>query len=1209
VYALNRLILMDSYKPGTVQEVRLDGPTNLNGINGAGKTTLLRLIPLFFGESPSRLMPKSRVNESFVQHYLPHDSSYPIFEYRRPRQQTCMAVMYASPGEASLCYRFVDKGYAMEDFLVPDNGGWLPISCRDLKRQLDKKGIFSSNQLSSRNDYRTVIQNLPHARGAEIRQLISRFSFCESAGGRRLQHIEKIVTGMFMRSTDFRDLREMLVSCIEEDQDAITLEVRSDTLHGWNREYRAFLHAESRRETMAELERVGEEAGAVRQELAELAARVRGLIGRAEGEHASAKQDLHGREQERLLAKNRWETLERDLKEEQADLEARLAARRRELQQLEAEKADWERRDIAAKLGLYESRETIRSALSRAREDQRRLLEKVNDIDAEFGRIKAEREKELQQRLFDAASRGQALALEAEREKSRAREDDAERQRALRERAEAAEQDLQQRLQALKEQRGRVSGALNEIQAAPELLAERDAKRQALEDAGTEQDRLRERSETLNAAAARHRQELQHLEQARRHLAERRQRAKDETERLRNQLDADSDTLLGFLREHHPAWTGHIAKLIKPELLLRDDLSPRLTGSEDGFYGVGLALEALTADRAASETELRAALAARTEELDRIALEERKLEQDFAAHRKTAAAQDKERKELDLALAQCRARIKQIRDEAASLERQIEASRRERGRALRERLEAIGEELAAAESELGRERKDSQQALAAQREALKTRLAAIDGEFRERQGQVEREAAGLRQAQLEATAELEARRLASLAKGGVDTAALDDLEKRIKNLERESRQAEQAAEAVEKYQRWRQHEWPRHAPLQKDIAELAEQVRAQQARYAEARSEFERGQTALQSAIAGLEKTLRQLATQLETLSGMAEELARYPRLPEGSVALESAHTPAFLGKQKHELTSRERELQKRMGELVAGLKRALNQFPGPRPASFCERIVQDIGLDAPDRAWLAPLRDWYGDSADELRRWLVMQANTFGSAVRNYQQALARFDRGIDSLSRRLAASIDRNIGFEKIEAIHARLLSNVGELGYWQQIVAFTDLYDQWQRTEDTYLPDQSFADAVQVIAAQLQAEGKVETRLVNLLGLEIAVTENGRQKRAAHDEELRQISSHGLSYLILCVFFVALVNMIRKEQPVTVIWPMDELKDLHQINIERLLTILEANRITLLSAFPDPDPEILRSFKNRYEIYGYRELVEMVVDEEEEVMAASA
>ena len=36
MYLLNRLILIDSYKPGELIEVRLDGHTNLNGVNGAG---------------------------------------------------------------------------------------------------------------------------------------------------------------------------------------------------------------------------------------------------------------------------------------------------------------------------------------------------------------------------------------------------------------------------------------------------------------------------------------------------------------------------------------------------------------------------------------------------------------------------------------------------------------------------------------------------------------------------------------------------------------------------------------------------------------------------------------------------------------------------------------------------------------------------------------------------------------------------------------------------------------------------------------------------------------------------------------------------------------------------------------------------------------------------------------------------------------------
>jgi hypothetical protein len=72
-----------------------------------------------------------------------------------------------------------------------------------------------------------------------------------------------------------------------------------------------------------------------------------------------------------------------------------------------------------------------------------------------------------------------------------------------------------------------------------------------------------------------------------------------------------------------------------------------------------------------------------------------------------------------------------------------------------------------------------------------------------------------------------------------------------------------------------------------------------------------------------------------------------------------------------------------------------------------------------------------------------------------------------------------------------------------------------------------------------------------------------------------------------------------MIRKDQQLNIIWPMDELKELHQSNIEVLVDILSKNNITLLSAFPDPDPEVLSLFTNRYQIIGNRELLEMDID----------
>lgn len=1201
MYKITRLILIDSYKPGTLQEVRLDGPTNLNGVNGAGKTTLLRLIPLFFGESPGRLVPKSRVNESFTQHYLPHDSSYIIFEYQRGRQM-CQVALYASLNDGGLCYRFVAKAFELDDYLdTQADGSRQPVSCRDLGRRLRKMGVDCSSQIAARNDYRTIIQNLPHAKGAEMRQLIARFSFCDSASGRRLQHIEKIVTGMFMRSTDFRDLREMLVTCIEEEREAIVLELKTDTLDGWCREYRACLHMESQRARMQELEQADEAAGLIRHELAELAARVRKLAALTEREHADTQNQLRGEEQALAQAKAGWEAQEREMKRGQAETEAALAAQTQSLRRLEAERAEWDGQDIEAKQRLFQSREALRVELDQARQNRQALLEKVSDIDAQFQRLKAEKEKEFQRREHELEGRRRDIELQATREAAAAREEHSLRVEELREQTGEKEGGLQLRLQELKETRGQLSSQLRQIQADPALLEQREAKRAALDEALSQQEQAKDQVAKSDAALARHRAELQKLEQARRPLAERRQQALDEEARWQRHLQADAGTLLAFLRERHPGWTGHIAKVINPDLLLREDLSPHLDSEADGsFYGLGLALETVAADRSASEAALREALAACRAELDRLGRETLKLDEAQAARQKAGLALDKERRERDLGLGQWRARVKQFKDELASLDKQIAASQQARGQSLEEQLERNQAELKTAEMSLVAQQITLKRLLKEGQQALQDRLADLDRQRLRQEGALAEETQGMRAAQALELAGLDAQRLASLSLGGVDPQTLADLERRAGQLAEQLRLAGQAGDAVEKYQRWLRQEWARLADLKAAVHRLEGQAREEAARYQAALAEFERHVQSLKARLAELEKSLRKLAASAATLAQMLEELARYPVLPASSVALDASHTLGLLQIQKHDLAKREQELSRKIAELAGGLKRALNQYPGARTSSYAEAVVREIGLDAPDRAWLPYLRDWYASQGDELKRWLVMQAHTFGSAVRNYQQALARFDRGVDTLSRRLAASIDRNIGFDKIDAIHARLISNVAELGYWQKIVAFTERFDAWQRSQDSLLPDEEFADTVQQVAGQLQAQGRVETKLVNLLGLEIAVTENGKAKRATHDEELRQISSHGLSYLILCVFFVALVNMIRRDQPVTVIWPMDELKDLHQMNIERLLVILDANNISLLSAFPDPDPEVLRLFKNRYEIYGYRELVEMVIDE---------
>ena len=118
--------------------------------------------------------------------------------------------------------------------------------------------------------------------------------------------------------------------------------------------------------------------------------------------------------------------------------------------------------------------------------------------------------------------------------------------------------------------------------------------------------------------------------------AEDKQRIQDALEQLQKQLDANPDTLLGFLRDHQPDWINNIAKVINPDLLLRDDLEPALQALEHSFYGLTLNLDNLPADHTADEEKIRALLADGQDQLNLLAVAEVKSDEQLEDLRKIA---------------------------------------------------------------------------------------------------------------------------------------------------------------------------------------------------------------------------------------------------------------------------------------------------------------------------------------------------------------------------------------------------------------------------------------------------------------------------------------------------------------------------------------------------------------------------------------------
>ena len=210
-YSLLRIIIIDSFWQGQVNELDLTGHTQLEGTNGAGKTSLMRLLPLFYGMRPSDIVSKVDQAKNFADFYLPRESSILVYEYARPFGQKCQ-VLATSDGRG-VHFKFIDAAYDAQHFIasnqVNEQGSKAkPFTINEIEKNYRNIGKESSKFLGI-DKYRQVIQNLRSGRKhKEIRLLQNRFSFSEQA----CPHIDKVINGTIEKNLDFEAVKRMLVA-------------------------------------------------------------------------------------------------------------------------------------------------------------------------------------------------------------------------------------------------------------------------------------------------------------------------------------------------------------------------------------------------------------------------------------------------------------------------------------------------------------------------------------------------------------------------------------------------------------------------------------------------------------------------------------------------------------------------------------------------------------------------------------------------------------------------------------------------------------------------------------------------------------------------------------------------------------------------------------------------------------------------------------
>ncbi|MCO6414064.1 MAG: ATP-binding protein [Thiogranum sp.] len=1184
--------------------VALDGNTNVNGENGAGKTSLLRALPLFFGAAPSQIVRQSGNNRSFVDYYLESPTSYIAFEYRRGDEPN-LAVAFRR--DQSLVFRFLKAAYRDELFINEAGHTATLVATKDWASHVRLLGLVPSAALGI-TDYKKVIQSGQGYKGTgedrKKRQLINeyrtQYAFC--GRGSSIENIDLVATAILEREPSVEAIKEVLTSIFAQTEgEERTLEspaISSAKLTEWVNQRDAYLAVERSVADIRSLARLKADHGQQRETQRRCRAQAEVCIERAALRIGTEEEALSALERQRVALRDEHLKKEETKAGEEAELKGTLKGIESQLARQEQERNEFEDQGIAEKQQLVEE-------LPRRRDERKRLQAQYDVLTAEAEGVNRKFERLLHNLQVDfqkqeAANLGRLRNAEIQQ---------AERVRTLQEdKAQELEQISQRHAaqsDALHEERLALGGQLTELRterrnvAAPqELLEEYEQVRTALEQMLRQEPPLLQAITDAKDVEAAHRREIEQatreVETARRSRQER----KAELDRLIQLKDAPEGSLLSFLRLNHPTWTGTIAKVVPESLLFRNDLAPEHAKDASDLYGVRLDLSGVESPLAADEAaiqrrilEVDAQIAAMGGEIDRLEAAANTLikksrqfehqvieaQQTHKGHRQRVAHQQEWLELADAKIKAAKAEKAETLDAAIQARENDLQQLKERSQA---QANALAQEKQAVNARYRQLLAEQDAALQAVSERLAQEKAADEAQYRERHDQIK---ASHRQALIE---------------DGIDPEALLTVTDALQAAKDACETAEASEALVSRYTGWLATYNEQHPRLKRQQVDTNTALRDLLDRWKQVNAAYTAKRDELNQKMTQSSAKLEALKSEHNHLQQLCE---RYPDIEADPTASEpeSFVTASHLEQQWTAAANSAKATAQEGNGLYTKILRLLRQYPDTSPYTHAQRVSVEAGEhEPPHLEWL-----WASDHLSEYLRddhlahmgLLQAQAKLHGQGISDYYERLKRTHQKINALGGKVSAHAHEVVaGFGAISDLTVAVRSNLDKLNFWSALKNFADSHQSWKARNDMALPDDTFIERLRTVATLLEQSG-LSVDLAKSFEITFSVVDQGRLKVARTTKELENISSHGLSYLILIFIYAALVNMLRGKSEAVMMWPVDELRNFSAGNIQKIMALLTSHDIRILSAFPDPDPELLKHYRNRYMVKDGRTLLE--------------
>jgi hypothetical protein len=1200
---LHRIILINCHLPGFV-ELDVNGHSNICGTNASGKTTLQRLIPVFYGELPSKVVPKTR--KKFDDFYLPHANSYLIYEYSREEGQVCQVVLTRKNNDG-VQYRFVNAPYEQEQLLVEmGDTNVQAMSPEQWVKQLRQLNIDYSHKIQATSEFRSIIQNDASVGRAgsrertQLRQLAARYSLVSAK--HRIRHMEKLVSAVHAKEGKMDTLRTMLAAIFEEDglvQPTTT--VKNTKAREWITQMRQTMRLQAMQNEYQHIQLQTEKLNTIENQLLQLKPELEKDLQSLAIQKADAQEQRNDIKRQQSTAKETFEQTEGVLNSRVSETTENLKAKSSRLDHIQQQYEKYQDSDV-------DQLQKDMDALPLKREDYEQKLEQYNllieqhkDLQSQLDQQKFKLSESLERLSRKNQLQVKTISQQKETQRNTQNEKETNLRAQFEQRKERQASEFDQQL--LDTERSIVR---QEHQAKQATATEREIENAALADKRLElaQRGWQQSSNAKKQAENTYQQHRNTRDEADKALHQARlttRQAKEHLQQLHKQLSPEQDSLRQFLRDNKSGWEHSIGKLIDEPLLDRKDLSPQLLvensqAQSNSLLGLQLDLAVIEApDYAQDETALNLSLEHSKKYFEAAEKQQKQAEtaldqshQEAEKQRENAAAQNRAFEQAEQEVNYAQSGKQRFADELKST---LEKRKQLAQQALQQYLDEKQYISAQKQSAIDLLKSDFEEQLLEFKTGWQGELAVLDEQIEELDRQVEHK----RQQNHEQIKQLEDAFNQELANKDIDPNTLRELKQQIEDLKNHIQRLIARRDELNEYKTFMQTDWLKQRPelleQEAELKGLAQQLAQQQSTL---RSQSQTKQTALSKAWSEVEKSIAGLASLISEIEPMVRQLSDI------NFSFEPSDEPSFnLGDQAERINRCTEALEKRnRGEKK--LKASLDEFESvigkDAGKDFLDTMLQAFSVldeDANVRKRLPILQRLLSILASRQRQ-IVEQGETIGGDLNRFFTVFSDINRKIAQQSKRLTDEVSDDLTLDGIARSEVKIISTVDELNFWAPLKRFSQQYHKWS-TSDDFLPSEAYLDNLADVVEVLPNDASYS--IESLLRLELHLNEGGSDLVIKNDRQLLESSSHGMAYLILCKFLLAFTRLLRNQANINIHWPIDEIGTLAYHNVEKLFKACDANHIHILGAFPNPESDVLMLFKHRYLIDKQKQHLEKI------------